>query len=109
MIRLESVHIREFRGIRDLKLDLGGKTYSISGPNGTGKSGVVDAIEFALTGTISRLSGKGTGNLSVKSHAPHVDLRDNPAKSFVTIIVHILSINKSVSITRSVKDPSNAI
>jgi len=83
MIRLESIHIREFRGIRDLKLDLGGKTYSISGPNGSGKSGVVDAIEFALTREISRLTGSGTKGLVSLHTGPIVDKRDFPDAAFV--------------------------
>ena len=55
MIRITAIHIEEFRGIRDLTLDLGGGNFGICGPNGTGKSGVVDAIEFCLTGNITRL------------------------------------------------------
>ena len=61
MIRIKSIQINEFRGVRDLTLDLAGKNYSICGPNGTGKSGVVDAVEFCLTGNVTRLSGEGTG------------------------------------------------
>src|SRR3546814_19368609 len=76
MIRIEKIAIKEFRGIRDLELVMGGQNFAACGPNGTGKSGIVDAIEFALTGSISRLSGAGTGDLSVKQHGPHVDFRN---------------------------------
>lgn len=69
MIRIQKIHIHEFRGIRDLTLDLGGENFAVCGPNGTGKSGVVDAIEFALTGSISRLSGRGTGELPLECFA----------------------------------------
>lgn len=78
MISLRSVHIEEFRGIRDLTLNLDRKNFGICGPNGTGKSGVVDAIEFCLTGDVTRLSGAGSAGLSVKAHAPHVDRKDEP-------------------------------
>ena len=78
MIRIEKISVHEFRGIRDLTLDLKGQNFAACGPNGTGKSGIVDAIEFALTGSISRLSGSGTGGLSVKEHGPHVDSRNKP-------------------------------
>ena len=47
MIQIEKIEIVEFRGIRNLTLDLKRKSFGIAGPNGTGKSGVVDAIEFA--------------------------------------------------------------
>ena len=56
MIQIEAIRIREFRGIRELKLKLDRKNFGICGPNGTGKSGVVDTIEFPLNGNISRLS-----------------------------------------------------
>ena len=75
------------------------------GPNGTGKSGVVDAIEFCLTGDITRLSGQGTTGLSVKSHAPHVDYRMNPERANVTITASIPSLGKDITISRSVKNP----
>src|SRR3546814_6326004 len=87
MIRIEKIAIKEFRGIRDLELVMGGQNFAACGPNGTGKSGIVDAIEFALTGSISRLSGEGTGDLSVKQHGPHVDFRNKPEQSMVTLDV----------------------
>ena len=105
MIRIKSLHIGEFRGIRDLTLDLAGKNYGICGPNGTGKSGVVDAVEFCLTGNVTRLSGEGTAEISVREHAPHVDQKDHPEKSIVTLVGDIPTLEKSVTITRSVKTP----
>lgn len=107
MIRINTIHIQEFRGIRELDLDLAGENFGICGPNGTGKSGVVDAIEFCLTGNITRLSGQGQGELSVKGHAPHVDQRENPDKAKVTITAAVPSLGKNFTITRSVKNPRN--
>jgi len=104
MIRIEKITIKEFRGIRDLELVMGGQNFAACGPNGTGKSGIVDAIEFALTGTISRLSGEGTGDLSVKQHGPHVDFRNKPEQSMVTLDVTIPSLKgKKATIHRVVK------
>lgn len=105
MIRLKTIHIEEFRGVRALDLDLEGQNFGICGPNGTGKSGVVDAIEFCLTGDVTRLSGQGTAGLNVKSHAPHVDQRTNPEKANVAIAADIPSLGKTVKIHRSVKNP----
>lgn len=107
MIKVEAIEIREFRGLRELKLDLKGRNFAICGPNGTGKSGVVDALEFGLTGSISRLAGTGTGGNTIKEHALHVDSRERPDKTRVTIAVFIPRINKRATITRSVIDPSN--
>lgn len=103
MIRVESITIQEFRGVRNLTLNLGGRNFAVCGPNGTGKSGLVDAIEFALTGNISRLSGRGTGELSLLRHAPHVDSRDNPDKACVTLKVTIPALNITATIERTVK------
>ena len=107
MIQIESLVIEEFRGIHRLKLDLAKKNFAICGPNGTGKSGVVDALEFALTGSITRLTGQGTSGISVKMHAPHVDRRDNPDKARVVLTATIPSLNKQVVIERHVNAPNN--
>lgn len=106
MIKVDRIEIKEFRGIRNLSIDLGGLNFAVSGPNGTGKSGVVDALEFGLSGSISRLTGKGQGAVSVKDHGPHVNFRDQPGKAVVTIHVTIPSLGgKKATITRSVKSP----
>jgi len=105
MIRASEIQIMEFRGIRDLTLALGGKNFAICGPNGTGKSGIVDALEFALTGNISRLSGSGTRGLSVKEHGPHVDRRNNPEVAFVSLKITVQATGKEVVIKRTVKNP----
>ena len=105
MIKVETITIKEFRGIRNLTMNFSGNNFAICGPNGTGKSGIVDALEFALTGNISRLSGKGTGGVSVKEHAPHVDSRNDPMKASVEITMFIPSLNKHVTLERNVKNP----
>lgn len=106
MIKVDRIRIVEFRGIRDLTIDINGTNFAVSGPNGTGKSGIVDALEFGLSGTISRLSGKGQGSVSVKDHGPHVNSRNEPEKAVVTIDVTIPSLGgKKATITRNVKSP----
>ncbi len=103
MIQIESVTIRELRGIRELEIKPNRKNFVVSGPNGSGKSGVVDAIQFALTGEISRLTGKGTGGLTLHRHGPHVDRRDDPAVAEVSLGLHVPDTNKSAVLTRNVK------
>src|SRR5688572_5564942 len=88
-MKLESLHIRNFRGVKDLHLDLQGKNFVVDGPNGSGKSGVVDAVEYVFTGRIARLEGPGTGGLSVRTHGPHVDKRDNPRDAFVKATIRL--------------------
>ena len=108
MIQVDSITIKEFRGIRDLTLNFKEKNFAICGPNGTGKSGVVDALEFALTGNVSRLSGEGRGDVSLRRHGPHVDKRDDPDKARVTLKVTIPSLSKTVTVERSLKNPAVA-
>lgn len=106
MIRIEQIEITEFRGIRQLTLNLGKKSFGIAGPNGTGKSGVVDAIEFVLTGGITRLGRAGTGEISVNAHAPHVDSAKSPEKAVVRLTAQVPNLSKPLVIERSVKSAS---
>jgi hypothetical protein len=108
MIKLESVHIEEVRGIRKLDVDFQRKTFVISGPNGSGKSGVIDAVEFALTGQIGRLTGTGTQGLSVAEHGPHVDMTKFPDAAFVALRVFLPTIGKSATITRKLASQKDA-
>ncbi|MCA0247712.1 MAG: AAA family ATPase [Proteobacteria bacterium] len=105
MITVDRLVIKEFRGIRDLDLTFSGRNFGVGGPNGTGKSGIVDALEFVLTGTISRLSGRGRGDLSIKEHAPHVDTSKSPEKAIVEAYVTIPTLQAKVHLVRSVKNP----
>lgn len=109
MIKLESAHIEEVRGIRKLTLDFNGKPVAIWGPNGSGKSGVIDAVEFALTGQIARLTGRGTKGITVSEHGPHVDVVKFPDAAFVEVKVTIPSLARTATIRRKVSAPSKPI
>lgn len=105
MIRVESIEIIEFRGIKKLHFNFGQKNFAICGPNGSGKSGVVDALEFGLTGSVTRLMGSGTGLLSLREHGPHVDSAGSPEKAKVILHLELVSSRKKFSISRSVIKP----
>ena len=64
-MRIARLELSGFRGVRDqLKIDFPKGFVVLSGRNGSGKSSVCDAIEFALTGTIAKYpheSEKGEG------------------------------------------------
>jgi len=109
VIRIESITLVNFRGAKRLTLNPAGANFAIRGPNGTGKSGVVDAVEFGLTGNITRLTGRGAGGLSVKTHGPHVDSRETPKDAKVLLSVFIPSLNKKVTIERSIAAPRDPI
>lgn len=103
MIQIESVRITEFRGIRDLEFSPERRNFLVSGPNGSGKSGVVDAIQFCLTGEISRLAGRGTGPVTIQKHGPHVDRREYPALAEVSLKLYFTELDKTAVLTRNIK------
>ena len=105
MIKIDSIHIEEVRGIRKLKLEVKQDNMVVSGPNGSGKSGVIDAVEFGLTGNMKRLSGSGTKGISVAEHGPHVDKGKFSESSFVELKVHLTGIDKAATIKRYIKSP----
>lgn len=106
MIKINRISIRNMRGIKTLDLEFGEENFGICGPNGTGKSGVVDALEFALTGDMTRLRRKGSSELSLSKHGPHVDSLSKPESSRVSIWGHLPNIKEEVRIIRSVNTPS---
>jgi recombinational DNA repair ATPase RecF len=71
-MNLLELEIRNIRGIPNLLLKPDGRNLAIWGLNGSGKSAVVDAIDFLLTGQISRLIGEGAGEISLNKHGPHI-------------------------------------
>ena len=58
MIKVESLTIFEFRGIKELTLPLNRKNFSVCGPKGTGKMDVVDALEFVLASGVDPVCGQ---------------------------------------------------
>ncbi len=54
--RLQRLRLENFRGYRKLDLDLSADVTIIYGRNGTGKTAIFDAIEYLLTGGLSRFA-----------------------------------------------------
>lgn len=108
MMKIDSLTIRKFRGIKELTIPFSGKSWVIQGRNGSGKSGVVDAIEFGLSGSISRLSGEGRGEVSIKEHGPHVDFKNNPKDAEVSLAINFGNQN-SINVTRNCGSPTKLI
>lgn len=102
-MKLYELEIQKTRGIPSLLLKPEGKNFVIWGPNGSGKSAVVDAIDFVLTGQISRLTGKGTGELSLSKHGPHIDY--SPDEASVRAVLDLPGIGKA-EIKRCLKNPN---
>lgn len=64
-MKIDFVEVAGFRGVRDkLRVDFSDGFVVLAGRNGAGKSTVIDAIDFALSGTINRFAvtdAKGGG------------------------------------------------
>lgn len=71
--KIKAITVEAFRGIpaSGITLDLDGKGLIIRGDNGTGKSSIVDAIEFFFSGHLKSLEKDQP--LSVSKHAPHIN------------------------------------
>jgi energy-coupling factor transporter ATP-binding protein EcfA2 len=70
-MKIKSLHIRNFRGIAETNLTFNQKSVLLFGENGVGKSTVVDALDFLITGSVSRMTGAGTGQIDELRHIPH--------------------------------------
>lgn len=71
-VSIRRVRVAGFRGIGEpVEIDLEGRGMILMGDNGAGKSSLLEAIEYGLTGGVASLAGR-TQRISVKRHAPHV-------------------------------------
>ena len=85
-MNIEHLSINSIRGLLQVELNPDGGNLLIWGSNGSGKSGVVDALDFLFSGDIARLHGEGSQKLSLLNHGHHV-LRDTDDASVVADVV----------------------
>jgi chromosome segregation protein len=68
-VKIAFVEVAGFRGFRDkVRFDLPEGFVVLTGRNGVGKSTVLDAIDFAITGTINKYSVKGAKGHGLEDH-----------------------------------------
>lgn len=75
-MKINRLIINELRGVREFEINPNSKHVLIQGENGTGKSGVIDAIDFLFTGSISRISGSGFQGVTLAKHGKHISCAD---------------------------------
>ena len=103
-MKLLELAITDTRGIRNLSLSPNGGSLVIWGTNGSGKSGVVDALEFLLTGEMTRLKGEGTFGISLRQHGPHV--LSEPEDAVVSGTFAVSDGSEPITLGRSIADPN---
>jgi recombinational DNA repair ATPase RecF len=96
-VKLLELIIRNIRGVVQLTLRPDGKTFVIVGANGTGKSAVVDAIDFLLTGEMGRFTGR-TG-FKLQAHGKHLNAT-GPEQCLVEARVQVPNITGEVTLCR---------
>lgn len=69
-LKIKELEIKAFRGIKHEDLELDSKSLVLLGENGTGKSSIVQAIEYLLTSELSAFTGEGTGDLNANDVMP---------------------------------------
>ncbi len=102
MIRLTDIELVDFGRHRRIKQPLDGNVVGLSGPNGKGKSTILQAIQFGITGTIdhkdplSEWIRKGTRGGSA------------PAKSASVTLGFVTDSGKKGTITRKITKSSTS-
>ncbi len=89
--RIDSIKVQDFRGIRRLSLSIKGRNLIVVGENGSGKSSIVDAIEYFFAGRIEPLEGRA----DVKKRQCIPNLRGGSPK----VAVDLRGLSQSVSLS----------
>ena len=88
-IKLQSIAINNFKGIRFLKLNMEGKNSNIVGANGSGKTTIYKAYYWCLTG----------GTLEANETVQTLDENNEPVHKIETSVEMVLLIDDSYEVT----------
>jgi len=99
-MKLEFVEIAGFRGFREIvRFDLPPSFTVLTGRNGSGKSTILDAVEFAITGTISKFQVTEARGGGLEAHIWWV--RKPPATEHYVRVGFINGAGERFTINRS--------
>jgi len=85
-MKLAFVHVCGFRGFqRPVRIDFSDSFNIIDGRNGVGKSTIFDAVEFALTGTISKYLDAKSGRETVENYLWWAGVCESISERFVEV------------------------
>ena len=106
-MKLSFVEMSGFRGYRDrIRIDFGTDVTIIDGRNGVGKSTIFDAVEYALTGTISKYLQTKANQESVADYIWWVGDSQGPEERYVS--VGFVDRGSEIAIKRSSLKPQAA-
>lgn len=88
-MRIQRIRVSGFRGFRDLvEIPLAPDFTVVDGRNGVGKSTIFDAIEFALTGQITKYGDMKSGGETVDDYLWWKGEGAAPSERFVEVTFH---------------------
>ncbi|WP_341900720.1 hypothetical protein [Fluviicola taffensis] len=108
-MKILKLEISNVRGIPHLIIEPNGKSLVVYGANGVGKSAVIDAIDFLLTGKIARLLGEGTDDVSLKKHGPHIDKVEDASNVYVRASIKVHGVTTPIEIFRCMTNPNELV
>ncbi|MDV4343296.1 AAA family ATPase [Methanoculleus sp. YWC-01] len=103
-MKLIALTIDNIRGIPHIEIKPNEENFIIFGPNGTGKSGIIDALDFLLTGNISRFKGEGSGEINLAKHGTHIE--HEPSEAIVKATFKLGDDSRKVSLARTMSKSS---
>ncbi len=95
-MRILELKIKCLRGIPTLDLVFNGNSQLFVGHNGTGKSSIIDALDFVFTGEIERLTGRQ--GASVKDHGKHISSTKD--QCVVVVKIKVEGFQEPIQLTR---------
>ncbi len=106
-MKLSFVEMSGFRGYRDrIRIDFGADVTIIDGRNGVGKSTLFDAVEYALTGTITKYLQSTTNKESIEDYIWWRGDAQGPDERYVS--VGFIDQESETVVTRSSLKPQVA-
>lgn len=108
-MKIQKLEIKNIRGIPELVIEPRGKSFAVYGSNGSGKSALIDALDFLLTGNINRLSGEGTEGISLKAHGPHINKIKQLEDVEVIADITLPGVKEVITISRIMTQPNTLV
>ena len=96
MLNIQEIRASAFRGLaKNFSIRLNGKSLVLYGDNGTGKSSIVEALEYALTGKVQSLESRGQ-RVTFARHGTHVTM--DRTETTVGVVVGDGKLEHTISI-----------